>query len=135
MVGDWEGSGWAMNNQARVKEEFTQTEEIRFDLDSTIIKVRGIGKSDGSIIHDAIAFISPNPKGGFFMTSFLGDGRGGKYELTGSNGNYVWKIPTPQGTVIYTITITESTWKEVGDFEINGQLYPFFEMNLKRIKS
>ena len=52
-----------MNNQARVKEEFTQTEEIRFDLDSTIIKVRGIGKSDGSIIHDAIAFISPNPKG------------------------------------------------------------------------
>ena len=33
MVGDWEGSGWAMNNQTRVKEEFTQTEEIRFDLD------------------------------------------------------------------------------------------------------
>lgn len=69
------------------------------------------------------------------MTSFLGDGRDGKYELTGSNGNYVWKIPTPQGTVIYKITITESTWNEVGDFEMNGQLYPFFEMNLKRIKS
>lgn len=135
MIGVWEGSGWSIDPQTRVKENFSQKEIIQYELDSSVIIVKGIGMSNQEIVHDALAIISKNPQGDYYMTSFLGDGREGKYELTGANGNYAWKIPTPQGDVIYTIVINEDSWKEVGEFETNGQRYPFFEMNLKRIKS
>ncbi|MBL1144549.1 MAG: hypothetical protein HND54_06385 [Bacteroidetes bacterium] len=135
MVGSWEGTGWASNPKTREKMDFTQHEDISYALDSTIIIVKGKGTSNEKIIHDAFAVISNNPNGGYFMTSFLGDGKEGKYELVGSKGNYVWKIPTPQGQVIYTMQITEETWKEVGEFEMEGKRYPFFEMNLKKINN
>ncbi len=133
MIGNWEGSGWAMDSQTRKKEVFTQQEIVKYDLDSTIIIVHGIGKSEDKIIHDAYAIISVNPKGGYFMTSFLGDGREGKYELHQiEDGKWEWTIPTPSGTVIYTINADEKYWKEVGDFDMNGSKYPFFEMNLNK---
>lgn len=59
MVGSWKGSGWMMGRD-EVKSEFDQTEEIHFKLDSTMVMVEGVGKSQGKIVHNALAILTYN---------------------------------------------------------------------------
>ena len=67
------------------------------------------------------------------MSSFLGDGKRGVYQLNQKeDGSWEWRIQTEKGTIVYTIILTETTWNEVGVFDMNGNLFPFFEMNLKK---
>ncbi len=132
MIGEWKGEGWIMDSKTREKQNFEQAESIQYGLDGTIIQIQGKGLSDGRIVHDALAIIHPNEEGDYFFTSFLGDGRSGKYEAVHEGEKIIWTIPTPQGEVRYTITIADGKWNEKGDFGMNGQWYPFFEMNFKQ---
>lgn len=133
MLGEWEGSGWMLNRTSRQKETFTQKEVISYQLDSTAILIQGKGYANDQIIHDALAIITADTANTFSMSSYLGDGKSGVYQLKQKeDGNWEWKIPTAKGTVIYTISITETTWNEVGVFDMNGNVFPFFEMNLKK---
>lgn len=135
MVGEWQGEGKAMDSQTREFKSFIQTESIEYAMDSTVLIVHGFGRSNEKVIHDAYAIISVNPKGGFYMDSFLGDGRNGKYEMKKINEtDWEWTIPTPQGEVIYHIHQEGGVWSEKGEFNMNGNLYPFFEMTLKKLK-
>lgn len=132
IIGNWEGEGWITNRETGKKESFKQKETIQFSLDSTIILINGVGTENGKVIHDAFAVFSVNPEGGYYFTSFLGNGLSGKYDAIEKNGDIIWTIPTASGTVRYTIAIKNDQWVEKGIFETNGQSYPFFETVLKR---
>lgn len=135
MVGEWKGEGKAMDSKTREFKSFIQTESIEYAMDSTVLIVHGFGRSKEKVVHDAYAIISVNPEGGFYMDSFLGDGRSGKYEMKKVNDtDWEWTIPTPQGEVIYHIHQENGTWTEKGEFNMNGNLFPFFEMTLKKLK-
>lgn len=135
MVGEWQGEGKAMDSKTRQFNNFIQTESIKYAMDSTVLIVHGFGKSNEKVVHDAYAIISVNPEGGYFMDSFLGDGKSGKYEMKKVNEtDWEWTIPTPQGEVIYHIHQENGIWTEKGEFNMNGNLFPFFEMTLKKLK-
>tara|TARA_B100000965_G_C19583846_1_gene754786 strand:- start:1531 stop:2055 length:525 start_codon:yes stop_codon:yes gene_type:complete len=133
MLGEWEGSGWMFNRTSRQKETFTQKEVISYQLDSTALLIHGKGYANGQIIHDALAIITADTANTYSMSSFLGDGKRGVYQLNQKeDGSWEWRIQTEKGTIVYTIILTETTWNEVGVFDMNGNLFPFFEMNLKK---
>lgn len=132
IVGNWKGEGWMMNRQTRARDQFKVQENIEYALDSTVIYMRGLGTDETGVVHDALGILSVNPEGDFFITSFLGDGRTGKYEMKRNGSQWEWKIPIPQGTIIYAIELEENSWKEKGFFDMNGTPYQFFEMNLVR---
>ena len=111
----------------------SQTEDIQYDLDSTIIVIKGIGTSNGEIVHDARAIISPaDSKNSFDFYSFLSDGRKGKFLMEKEGDIIKWYIDTEGGEIRYTITLKGDTYHEIGEFGMGGQWYPFFEMNLIR---
>lgn len=135
LVGHWEGEGY-MIDQSRVKHEFTQVEDITFDLDSTIIYIKGVGTSEGKIVHDARAIISPTDTAeSFEFYSFLSDGRKGKFMMEKENNIIRWYIEADNGTIRYTITLSENNYHEIGEFGYGDQWYPFLEMNLVKIDS
>ena len=134
LVGNWEGKGWIKNKETGEKEFFLQKEEISYSLDSTIVIIDGQGKESGRVVHDAHAVVSVNPEGNFFFTSYLGDGRTGKYDFVVEGGKMIWQIPSPGGTVRFTITIEQGVWTEVGEFVTTAnQVYPFMKMGLKKL--
>lgn len=135
LVGTWEGEGWVMNKDTYQKETFKQKEDIYYRLDSTLIEVHGYGESDGQVVHDALALIANNPEGSYTMSSFVGDGRTGNFDMLIEGENLVWTIPTEQGTIRYTILVKDGTWTEKGDFGRDNTWYPFFEMKLKKLES
>src|SRR5688572_25823844 len=57
LEGKWKGSGWMMG-QDRVRSTFESEETIQFKLSGTLLEVEGIGKSDGKVVHHALAVIS-----------------------------------------------------------------------------
>lgn len=135
MVGEWKGEGKSMDSKTRQFNSFIQTESIEYAMDSTVLIVHGFGRANEKVVHDAYAIISVNPEGGFFMDSYLGDGSSGKYEMKKVNDtDWEWTIPTPQGEVIYHIHQENGIWTEKGEFNLNGNLFPFFEMTLQKLK-
>ena len=134
LVGKWEGEGYIIDQLSRQKEFFTQTEHIYYALDSTIIMIEGRGIAEGKIVHDARAIISPSDTvDQFEFYSFLADGRKGTFNMMKGDEHITWTIPTPAGVVKYTITLKEDEYHEIGEFGMNGEWYPFMEMNLKRV--
>lgn len=67
IVGDWKGDGWMMGRD-RQKHAFTQTENIRFKLDSTAILIEGRGMNNGEIIHNALAVITYDKEKGHIIS-------------------------------------------------------------------
>jgi len=136
LVGKWQGEGYIID-QSRQKTNFQQEELIEYDLDSTILSIEGVGKSDGKIVHHARAIISPSDTSGKFeFYSFLSDGRKGKFMMEQEGEVIKWFIETEQGTIRYTITLSKNNYHEIGEFGYgDGNWYPFLEMNLKRVKS
>lgn len=136
LVGHWKGEGYILDQTTREKKTFIQTEEISYDLDSTILYVKGIGTSDDKIVHDARAIISPADSAHQFdFHTFLADGRKGHFLMQKEGNKILWFIETPQGTIRYTITLNGMDYHEIGEFGKGESWYPFMEMNLKKIKS
>lgn len=90
LVGEWSGSGW-MVGQDRVKHTFEQTEKIQFKLDSTAILIEGLGKSDGKIVHNALAIItSSGEENQYDFQSFLSSGQKGTFKSDLKEDVYCW---------------------------------------------
>lgn len=134
LVGNWEGEGYIIDNKTRERKSFVQKEEMRYELDSTIISIKGVGTSDGKIVHDARAIICPaDSSNQFEFYSFLADGRKGKFLMEKEGEIIRWFIEVPQGTIRYTITLKENEYHEVGEFGVEENWYPFMEMNLRKV--
>jgi len=132
--GRWTGSSvWSM----RGKDEHSTVEEnIAWKVDGHALLINGVGKSaDGKIVHEALGVLSYNARESKYrLNSWLRDGRSTDawFNIVGEN-QFQWGFDTPQGKVRYSITLTEKTWKETGEFSSDGtQWYPFLTMDLTK---
>lgn len=132
LVGNWKGNGW-MYSQDRQRHEFEQTEDIQFKLDGTAILIEGLGKSEGKVIHNAIALITYDKKEGrYSFSSYLSNGRKGDFKAELIGEKFYWY---PMENMRYIIEINETgQWFEIGEYKQSDSWNKFFEMTLEKIK-
>ncbi len=132
LEGKWSGSGWTMG-QDRRRKTFFQEETVEYKLSGTVLQVEGLGKSEGTVVHHALAWIHPGEKEGeFLFTSILQSGLHGTYPAKVEEGKLIW---SPVEQVRYTIWINEQgQWQEIGEYNAGDQWYKFFEMALDKIQ-
>lgn len=130
LEGKWKGSGWMMG-QDRVRLTFEQEEDVQFKLSGTLLEVEGTGKSQGKVVHHALAVISiAEGEGKFDFTSFLQSGEKGIYPAELIDGKLYWY---PVKEVRYVIEINDQgQWFEIGEYNAGTQWYKFFEMTLEK---
>ncbi|MBK9175260.1 MAG: hypothetical protein IPM46_02755 [Flavobacteriales bacterium] len=130
IVGDWKGEGWMMGPDGQ-RHAFTQTETIRFKLDSTVIYIEGLGTSEGRITHNAMAIISNNKRDGHYtFRSYLANGREGAFKAELLGDKLYWY---PKDDLRYIIHLNEKgQWYETGEMKRGEQWFQFFEMTLDR---
>lgn len=136
MVGEWQGEGWMMS-PSREKVDFTQKESIRYGLNGSILMINGQGwDKEDKMIHNAFANIYYDlEKGAYGVHSFLEDGKQTLADLSIlEDGSVQWSF-SPGGAAIikYTMSFTDETWNEKGEYSPNGEMwFPFIEFTLKK---
>lgn len=132
MEGRWKGSGWMMGEDRR-RRTFTQEEVIQFKLSGTVLEIEGKGMSNGTVVHHALALISPGKEGGKYeFNSILQSGMKGTYPAYWENGKLIWQ---PVEQVRYVIEIDEEgRWFEIGEYNAGTQWYKFMEMTLEKVQ-
>lgn len=136
MVGKWSGAGWIQQGASR--EEFTGTENVQRKLDGLAILIEGrftAAKQPEKVIHETLAVLSYNPKTSVFdFKTYLANGSGGDFTLTATTNGYDWGLNFPGTKILYTITIKDGVWNEVGKMSRDDgkTWFQFFEMNLKK---
>ena len=136
LEGEWDGIAWSqMGPQER--DSFWMTEVIAYDLDRTIINIKGIGKDQsGNIAHNARAVISYSAQTQAYQWHAwrIPGGIFNEYEPELSENGFTWAMETPRGNIRYTVTHTEDDgWFEIGEFSADDvNWFKFFEMSLKR---
>jgi hypothetical protein len=135
LTGNWSGGGW-MFTEDRKRVEFTQKEEIGFELNETILKISGHGFNlEGKQIHNALGIMFFDTKENkYYMDAFLATGQHTLAEIALTEKGLDWSFQTEQGgTVKYVITIEKDTWIEKGFYSPDGvSQYPFIEFTLAR---
>lgn len=134
--GIWRGPAWSMLPTGR--HDITQTERIGPFIDGSVKVIEGRGyNADGSTGFNALGIISYDPAKQSYNLHSYALGQAGDFELKVTDTGYTWEIPAgPSMRILYTATITDSTWFEVGDRIVaGGPPVRFFEMNLKRVGS
>ncbi len=130
MEGRWEGNGW-MYGRDGFKSEFIQTENIQFKVDNTLLYIEGLGKSDGKIVHNALAIISfDKEKGHYNFRSYMANGMNGDFKAELIDGKLYWY---PTDFIRYIIYLNKNNqWYEKGEMNRGGNWMQFFEMTLDR---
>lgn len=133
MRGEWSGPASGVNPNG-VRYAITQTERIGPMLDGDVLVIEGRGYNpDGATGFNAFAVVSWNVETNAYEMRAYAEGRGGTFPLTLTDDGYVWEVPAGPGVMRYTADVTETTYHEVGDFEMPGQpACRMFEMTLKR---
>lgn len=136
LAGHWEGSGW-MRRGPGEPQKFQSVEQVESRLEGTILTIEGRHwDSDPNVlVHHAFAVLSANAAGdGYEFRSYLADGRDGTYTGAVSEGAFVWRMSTPDGSQIrYTIRVEGEKWHEVGEIARDGKTWmQFFAMDLER---
>jgi len=131
IAGNWAGEGWILQRDG-TKHTFTQTEQIEFKLDSTLLLIEGKGMAQGEVIHHAVAIISYDKQSGKYrFNSHLPDGTNGNYDAELIGDQFYW-YPFPE--MRYIIYLNENgQWYEKGEMLREGNWFQFFEMTLDRI--
>ncbi|MBA3646585.1 MAG: cupin domain-containing protein [Gemmatimonadaceae bacterium] len=134
--GIWRGPGWTILANG-TKHNITQTERIGPFLDGSVKVIEGRGyKADGRVVFNALGIISYDTFKKAYNLHSYAQGFSGDFPLNLTETGYTWSIPAGPATILYTVTITDSTWLEVGDRVMAGRPpVRFFEMNLKRVGS
>jgi hypothetical protein len=130
ITGHWKGEGW-MLGPGNNKYTFSQSETVQFKLDSTALLIEGMGKSNGKIIHNAMAIVTLNPTDkNYNFQSFLATGRKGTYKAELTGDKLYWY---PNENMRYIIYINDKgQWFETGETKRDGQWKLFFEMTLDK---
>jgi len=130
IAGNWKGSGWMMGRDGE-KHTFQQTEKVQFKLDNTVLFIEGVGKSDGMIIHNAMAIVSyTKADDNYTFQSYLQNGRKGEFKAEMVDGKFYWY---PGENIRYVISLNdEGRWYEVGEMNREGTWFQFFEMTLDK---
>lgn len=115
IVGEWSGTGWMMDRDGQ-KHSFDQTEKVAFKLDNTALLIEGLGKSDGNIIHQAMAVVRYNKEEkNFDFYSNLSNGHGGAFKAELIGDKFQWY---PIENIRYTISLNnQGQWYEIGEMK------------------
>ena len=122
------------------KHTFTQTEDIKYRLDNTILQIEGQGKNGNKIIHDALALMTYDVKDDkYTFHSYTAEGRHQTdAKVTVGDKQMTWQMDSnPNRWIKYTIRLNEKNqWHEIGEMSTdNGQTWnKFFEMTLDKVK-
>ena len=134
--GKWSGTGWQQIGPKR--ENTTSTETVQKKLGGVAYLVEGrFADPDGAVKHETLAIMAYDDASKTIrMRTFLANGMSGDYEVKALGGNkFEWGFKTPAGTVRYSVTMTEDTWHEVGEFSRDGQTWnKTMEMTLKKVR-
>jgi hypothetical protein len=130
IVGEWKGNGWIMDRNGD-QHEFTQSEEVQFKLDSTVILVEGVGKTEENIIHNALGIISYNPEDrNYTFRSYLSSGLSNTFTGELKGDVFYWY---PGENMRYVVRINEEgQWVEKGEMNRGENWIPFLEMTLDK---
>lgn len=129
ITGKWKGKGWMMGPNG--KSEFDQTENIQFKLDSTAILIEGLGKTNGMVIHNAMAIVTYNKTDeNYTFQSYLQNGRKGEFKAALIDEKFYWY---PNENIRYIISLNDKDqWFEIGEMKRGESWFQFFEMTLDR---
>jgi hypothetical protein len=144
LVGEWKGEAWWQMGPNAKREYALQHETVTPRAGGNALQVEGQGRTRkedgtaGALVHDAYAMLrwDDTAKKYRFSTAVAGRGTAEPdFELVGQN-KAVWTMTLPQGTMRYTISLTEKgEWFEVGEFSRDGNNWSkFFEMTLAKVK-
>lgn len=137
MIGEWEGEGWVMGQDGN-KETSHVIEDISYQLDETIIQLRGVGMADKDgkqvKVHDAFGILSYDPfTQKYKMNSWLSRGMSTTAQVEIKNeASFIWWFDAgPSRTIRYTVNFEDGLWNEKGEMSTDGDTWhQFFEMNL-----
>ena len=134
MDGVWRGPGWTILPSSE-KHSITQTERVGLFLDGSIRVVEGRGyEPDGRVGFNAFGVISYSSETKAYRFRSYAQGRYGEFAIVPTDDGYVWELPLGSMTIRYTATITDGTFKEVGDRIVSGkEPVRMFEMTLTRV--
>ena len=144
-VGTWEGTAsHALPGQDKPSMvDMVEKVEWRMGETALLIEGRGVMKDDATgeenVVHDALAVVRFDPRTHKLMFHAFKAGEPSnvsELEMV-DNGDMRWFIePAPGRMVRFTISLTDDTWTEIGEFSPDGGVtyQPFMQMNLKRVK-
>ncbi len=132
----WTGEGY-QNLPDGGRTEFSQTEEVTTLLDGQLLMFHGTGteKKSGQVGFEAIGIMFNDPAtGATKIHAWTSEGNFTAADVTFTESGFYWEFGVPNGgTVRYTIELSDTTWKETGEYSANGQQwYPFLGMELTR---
>lgn len=143
-IGRWEGQS-RMIIPGNAEPQIAHTlETAQWKLNQTAVLIEGLGTlkdpatGEDRIVHDALGIIRVDPKTNTLrFVAFKADQPMIETELEVlDTGDLRWSMqPAPNVTVRFTISLTDTTWKEIGEMSNDaGQTWrEFLQMNLKRI--
>ncbi len=139
IVGQWEGSA-TMSTGPAASMTVRQSENIEWAADSTLIIIRGTGRSTeaadkGKIVFEAAAMMWYDADSSKVRMRTFQGGRSLEARVTVRQDTVVWGFPATAGEVRYTIAFDNERWHEIGEF-IRPGAPPIrtIEMLLKRVK-
>lgn len=135
MDGVWRGGGWTILPSGQ-KHDVTQTERIGPFLDGTVKVFEGRGyDADGRVTFNALGILSYDTRAKKYGIRSYAMGHMGDFPVTLRDDGFVWEVPQgPRGKIVYTATVKDNTWVEVGERVAPGRdPVRFFEMKLERV--
>ena len=139
LVGDWRGSGWAMQPD-RTHHEFEAVERARWNLAGTAIIIEGYGFLDDEtgarqVGHDAFALVTWDEE---TETVKFHARRAGEafqtYDMIWDEDREALTWELQPNRVRFIITVKNGVWRETGEFSPDGgeNWMEFLEMTLER---
>jgi hypothetical protein len=121
LVGTWKGPATA--NLPGGPIQVTQTEEVQYKLDGTVLLVEGTGRlTDGTVRFNALATISYDGGAKQYRIRAHTDGHYLDTELKATAKGFEWSRPAGPGKVVFKMVLNEKgQWHETGEFTMPGQ--------------
>ena len=136
MEGQWKGGGWNIN-QDRTRSEFSQSEDVAYELNGTVLLIKGKGvDQDGKLVHNALGVVSYNAaEGNYIMHAFLENGMRteAQLEIIAPGKAKWWFEPGNGATIRYTFSVVDGTWTETGEYSPDKETwYPSLSFSVEK---
>lgn len=141
MIGYWEGDATVTLGPNQVH-KVRQYEHVQSKLDGNLLLIEGTGREKGTngpgkTVFQAMAICNFDPiSKSYKFHAFRDNGMSTIATAEVTDTGLIWGFEDGRGgKVRYTITLSEDTWSELGEYLIDGQPpRKIFEMKVKRIE-
>lgn len=142
LVGEWEGEATVTMGPGQIY-RVKQREHVQYKLDGNLLLIEGTGQEsasegEGRVVFQALAvctFDAMTKKYQFHAFRDNGMSKLADWDVTDTG--FIWGFEDGRGgKVRYTITVSDDTWTEVGEYLMEGMPpRKIFEMTVKRISA